>query len=142
VGTNGAKATTKGTWKIPPMTVKSDDCMVYVGRVVVGGEITQPGTAYPVHVGESIQIIPTQNLREMILLTELGDASLRTADTLKELCTEISKRIISWDWTDMRGEKMADPTDPKTLEMLTDDELAWLVATAQGVETQEERKNA
>ncbi len=134
-------------WKIPPTRVLSDDCVVYVGRVIVDGEIKEQGTAYHVHQGEWVELFPTQTVDEMIALIDM--MKLSDVENLKEgggalrtLCQQLSKRVVAWNWTDNAGESMPSPHDaPEVLAGLTNDELMWLMSAVQGKETSADRKN-
>jgi len=135
---------TDSKWKIPPTRVESDDCVVYVGRVIEGGEIKSAGTAYHVHEGEWVDLLPCRSLAEIMALADVATAALNGAESIRTLCQELSQRIISWNWTGMeKGAVLPQPhNDPGVLERLTDDELMWLIAAAQGKETEAARKNA
>ena len=138
-------------WKIPPTRVDSDDCAIYLDRVIEDGEIVDEGTAHYVHVGEWVELFPTQNLKQLIALAKVvgssdGDAKnmvVAQADGLRELCVALSKRVVAWNWTDNGGEEMPQPYKaPEVLEELDNDELMWLLGAAQGKETSADRKNA
>tara|TARA_Y100000310_G_C20407687_1_gene680430 strand:+ start:124 stop:633 length:510 start_codon:yes stop_codon:yes gene_type:complete len=132
--------------KIPLITIPSDDCVVRTGQVIKDGEIIDEGQAYHVHKGESIQIIPVMTVGELIALGRLqsatvGEGAAEALGTqMGNLCLELSQRIISWNWTDLMGQPMAQPYQrPDILGSLTNDELLYLVVAAQGRETPEER---
>lgn len=132
-------------WKIPPVHIESDDCAVYVGRVIEDGEVTEEGTPYYVHQGEWVELIPCRTLAELMALTDIGNMAQEGADSLRKLCQELAKRITAWNWTGMDTEAppMPQPYNaPEVLEGLTDDELMWLMAAAKGKETSADRKNA
>ena len=130
--------------KIPTIKVASDDCTVSVGQVVKDGEVVDEGTAYPVHEGEWIEVIPLMTVREVLHLSHLqagigegGDIG----DNLSMLCQELSKRILSWNWTDLMGETLEQPyKNPSVLEDITSEELLWLVTATTQTETGEDRK--
>lgn len=135
-------ANTNGTtkWKIPPDKIESDDCVVYVGRVVEDGEIKEEGEAYHVHEGEWVELLPVRSLAELITLSDMVTNS---AESLRTLCQELSQRVISWTWTGMDNVPLAQPYgNPAVIEKLTDDEVLWLLDAAKGKETSAARKNA
>ena len=145
---NATEETTEPTstppnWKIPPTKVASDDCDIYVGRVIEDGEITQEGTPYYVHEGEWVDLIPCRSLAEVMALSDIGASAQSGSGALRELCQVLSERIVAWNWTDMATEPLPQPHNtPAVLERLTDDELMWLLSAAQGKETTAARKNA
>jgi len=135
---NGAKK-----WKIPPDRVKSDDCAINVGRVIEDGEITDAGTPYYVHIGEWVEVLPCRSLAEIMALSDIATDAMNGVDSLRQLCAELSRRLVGWNWTGMDSQPLAQPFDnPGLLETLTDDELMWLLGAAKGEETTEARKNA
>ena len=126
-------------WKIPPVRVDSDDCEVRIGRVIEDGEITNEGTPWKVHTGEWIEVMPAQSIGEILALTEIMD---NTSASLRTICTELSRRVVGWNWTGMDSEPLPQPyMNPKVLEELTDDELMWVMGATKGRETTAERKN-
>lgn len=135
---------TTSKWKIPPTRVASDDCVVYVGRVIEDGEIKDAGTAYHVHEGEWVELLPCRSLAEIMALSDIAMSALNGTESLRTLCQTLSQRIVSWNWTGMeKGVALPQPHDDAgVLEQLTDDELMWLMAAAQGKETEAVRKNA
>ena len=136
--------------KIPPVWVASDQCLVTVGQIVENGTITNPGTAYPVHVGEWVEILPAMSVQEVVSLTSMQRIMAGSTQDATEIETafrmmasELSKRVIAWNWTDMMGQPMSQPyAKPEVLMQLTNEELLWLVQATSGRETVEERKNA
>lgn len=137
--------------KIPAVRVASDDCAIMQGRVIRDGVIIHPGDPVYVHQGEWVEIIPVQSMREFLALTGLigivpGEqsqaakiAQLRTP--LMELCDVLARRVLAWNWTDLMGEPLPQPYGkPDVIQMLSDDEMLWLVTAAQG-ETGAQRKN-
>ena len=104
-------------WKIPPTRVASDDCAIYLDRVIEDGEIIEEGTAHYIHKDEWVELFPMQNLKQLIALAKVvrssdGDAKdmiLSQAEGLRELCEALSKRIVSWNWTDNGGEPLPQP---------------------------------
>ena len=130
--------------KIPAIKIPSDQCAINVGQVIVDGEVTDPGTAYYVHEGETVEMMPVLTVREVMQLSKLQLAATDTGslgESLNELCQELSHRIVSWDWTDLSGEPLEQPYQrPDVLVGLSSDELLWLVNAASGQETAEDRK--
>ena len=130
--------------KIPTQKVLSDACAINVGQVVEDGEITSPGTPYYVHEGEWVEVMPVMTVREVMNLSRLqnnsGEGST-LGQSLTDLCKELSRRIIKWNWTNLMGEKMEQPYNrPDVLEGLSSEELLWLVNATGGGEGAEERK--
>ena len=130
--------------KIPTKMVMSDECAINVGQVVEDGEITNPGIPYYVHEGECVELLPVITVAEVMQISRLQD-SARDAGALGEslsaLCKELSKRIVSWDWTNLMGEPMAQPYNrPDVLEELTSEELMWLMTAAGAGEPADARK--
>jgi hypothetical protein len=123
--------------KIPTSRVPSDECSINIGQVIEDGEVVEPGTAHYVHIGEWVEIMPVMAVKEVMQLSRLqrgSDDPNGLGDSLSELCKELSKRIIRWNWTDLVGEAMEQPYNrPDVLEELSSDELLWLV-NASGVQ--------
>ena len=123
--------------KIPTVKVPSDECAISIGQVIEDGEIVEPGTPHYVHIGEWVEIMPVMAVKEVMQLSRLqrgNDDPNGLGDSLSQLCQELCKRIISWNWTDLVGEVMAQPYNrPDVLEELSSDELLWLV-NASGVQ--------
>jgi len=142
-GPSGESPVKATKWKIPPMRVESDDCAIYIGRVIEDGEITDDGTPHHVHVGEWVELLPCRSLAEIMALAEVGAAAQSGAGSIRTLCQELSKRVTGWNWTGMDSEPLPQPYEnPLVLESLTDDELMWVLSAAQGKETTATRKNA
>jgi hypothetical protein len=130
--------------KIPTKMVMSDDCAINLGQVVEDGEITDAGTPYYVHQGECVELLPVITVSEVMQISKLqdtgGDAGMLGA-SLSALCKELSKRIVSWDWTDLMGEPMEQPYNrPDVLEALTSEELMWLMSATGAGEPADARK--
>ena len=138
-------------WKIPPRRVDSSDCVVYVGRVVKDGQITEPGTPYKVHEGEWVEVLPVLTMQYHLVMGGLFGADEKASPAeqlasmgraLDKVCQQLSKRLTAWNWTDMQGKALPPPHDnPDLLKSLTNDELVWLLLTVRG-ESPGERKNA
>ena len=134
----------KGKLKIPSIKVISDDCSISLGQVMEDGEITVPGTPYYVHIGEWVEVMPVIAVKEVMQLSRLqraGEESGTLGESLEQLCQELSKRLLAWNWTDLMGEKMEQPHNrPDVLEDLSADELLWLVNATSEQEKPEARK--
>ena len=130
--------------KIPTKMVMSDECAINVGQVVEDGEITNPGIPYYVHEGECVEMLPVITVSEVMQISRLQNAGGDTSalgDSLAELCKELSKRIVSWDWTNLMGEPMEQPYNrPDVLEGLSSEELMWLMTAAGAGEPADARK--
>ena len=141
----------KGTHKIPAVTVPSDDCPVAVGRkydadwsVKVEGE-----TIYP-HENEWVKVIPVAAISSFLSIADMmKEADGRTMDpammtrlqpAFHQLCDQLARRVIEWNWTDWDGEPMDQPHKrPDVIAQLTEDEVLWLLTAVQG-ETASTRK--
>jgi hypothetical protein len=134
----------KGQSKIPLTKVMSDDCAVNVGQVITDGEITDEGTQYFIHSGEWVEVMPVMTVREVMNLSALQRASEDAgglSDNLSKLCEELSRRVVSWNWTDMMGEPLEQPYQrADVLEGLSSEELLWLVSASGAGESEEQRK--
>ena len=130
--------------KIPTIKIKSDDCAINIGQVIEDGEITNPGVPHYVHIAEWVEIMPVMAVREVMQLSRLQRGSEDTTglgENLSELCRELSKRVIKWNWTDLMGQPMEQPySRPDVIEELSSDELLWLVNAAGGEEVPNARK--
>jgi len=130
--------------KIPAVKVKSDECSISIGQVIEDGEITNPGTPYFVHQGEWVEILPVITVAEVMNISRLQNAASDTASldqNLSDLCKELAKRIIAWNWTDLMGEPMEQPFNrPDVLERLASEELMWLMTASSSQESADERK--
>jgi len=130
--------------KIPTQKIKSDGCAVNIGQVIEDGEITDPGVPHYVHKGEWVEILPVMTVREVTQLSNLqvaSDTPGSLGQSMTALCTELSKRIIAWNWTDMMGDEIDQPyKNPTVLEGLTSEELMWLINASSGGETADDRK--
>jgi hypothetical protein len=126
--------------KPQPKQIPSDTCAVRIG-----GE-----TYYP-HEGEWIEVLPSPNtLRETqafvrfgiaarnLEATEGDDDQVDQTDKYLEqdfgvLLEIVAKRVIAWNWTDMRGRPLPQ-LDAKAdlLRDLSDQEVYWLVLACRG----------
>ena len=130
--------------KIPTQMVPSDDCSITVGQVIEEGVVVQEGTPHFIHKGETVEILPVMTVREVVGISRLqnqaGD-SAALGENFQALCVELSRRVISWDWTDLMGEPLEQPYNrPEVLEALSSEELLWLVSAATQQESPDERK--
>ena len=147
-----------GKFKVPVQRIQSDDCLVYVGRVIGEGSIIEEGTPFPVHKGEWVEVLRLGAIRQYLALmhmiqgaaaaskdlseAERIDATKDLEQSLDELCHEIAGRIVNWNWTDMQGSPLPIPyRNDKVIKDLTEDELIWLTQAVQG-EGSGQRKNA
>ena len=142
---------TKPRFKIAPRRVKSDDCLIYPDRQVSdAGEITSQGEGVAVHVGEWVEILPVQSMRELIAIgriasqvnsdTEMVDRAGQSGEGLYLLCQALADRVTAWNWTGNTGQPLPQPYKrPEVLTALSNDELMHLVQAARG-ETPDERK--
>ena len=93
--------------KIPPKRVPSDDCLVYVGRVIEGDKITNQGKGYAVHEGEWVETLPVATVAEAIAISRMLNVTIKQvnkiAEGLDQICEGLAKRIIGWNWTDNDG---------------------------------------
>ena len=132
--------------KIPAIRVKSDDCSISVGQVVEDGEVVDQGTPHYVHKGEWVEILPVITVKEVMQISKLqnaGDNASGLGESLTELCKELSRRVIKWNWTDLMGEPIDQPYGrPEILERLSSEELMWLMGAASGGESADARKKA
>ena len=139
--------------KIPPVRIDTSDCEVFVGRVIEDGEIVpgKEGTGYMVHKGESVWAIPLSSLGAWLGLSGVtpdGDSEEDAVTQLAgievgftSLCVALSKRIVSWDWTDLGGDPLSQPWKrPEVFRELSVDELIFL-AGAINREGTDEAKN-
>jgi len=131
--------------KIPLKTVPSDDCVVRIGRVIEGGKIVDQGQEIHIHENEWVKIQPIVNLRQFIALNKITQSALGNSNNLEEglneLCDQLSKRVVEWNWTDNEFNPLPQPhNNPSVLYDLTEDELIYLVSTL--TETKEQQGNA
>jgi len=130
--------------KIPTVKVKSDECAINIGQVIEDGEIVNPGVPHYVHENEWVEILPVMTVREVMQISRLqnstGDSSA-FGENLSDLCKQLSKRVIAWNWTDLMGEEMEQPYDrPDVLERLASEEIMWLLSASSQQESADERK--
>ena len=130
--------------KIPAQKVLSDDCSISIGQVVEDGEIVNQGTPHFVHKGEWVEILPVMTVKEVMQISRLQNAGTdgtQLGENLTDLCKELARRVISWNWTDLMGEPMEQPYNrPDVLEGLSSEELMWLMGATGGGETADARK--
>ncbi len=129
-------------FKVSPVRLASDDCLVYTDRVIENGKITNQGTPHQLHKSEWIEIIPIGTVQEFIGISGLAP----TADTATQgrsfemLCKGIAARIVNWNWTDNESEPLPCPyKQPEVIKSLSSDEVFYLFIAIQG-ETIGQRK--
>ena len=130
--------------KIPASRIKSDECAINIGQVIEDGEIVNPGTPYFIHQNEWVEILPVMTVKEVVNLSRLqvsGSDPGVLGQNFTDLCGELSRRVIAWNWTDLMGKAIDQPYDrPDVLEKLSSEELLWLVSATTNQETPDERK--
>ena len=130
--------------KIPAVKIPSDDCAINVGQVIEDGEVVTPGTPYCVHQGEWVEILPVITVAEVMNISRLQNAAADTTgldQSLHDLCKELAKRLIAWNWTDLMGEPLEQPFNrPDILEGLSSEELMWLMSATNTKESADARK--
>ena len=130
--------------KIPASRIKSDECSINIGQVIEDGEIVNPGTPYFIHQNEWVEILPVMTVKEVVNLSRLqvsGSDPGVQGQNFTDLCGELSRRVIAWNWTDLMGKAIDQPYDrPDVLEKLSSEELLWLVSATTNQETPDERK--
>ena len=133
-----------GKLKIPAIKVLADDCSISIGQVIEDGEITDPGTPHYIHIGDWVEVMPVVAVREVMQLSRLQlgiEDRGSLGESLGQLCQELSKRLVAWNWTDLVGQAMEQPHNrPDVLEELSADELLWLVNAAAEKESAAARK--
>ena len=130
--------------KIPASRIKSDECAINIGQVIEDGEVINAGVPHYIHQGEWVDILPVMTVKEVVNLSRLqvsGSDPGVLGQNFTELCRELSRRIIGWNWTDLMGNDLEQPYDrPDVLEQLSSDELLWLVSATTNQESPDERK--
>ena len=130
--------------KIPAVRVDSDSCVISIGQIIEDGKIVNPGVPHYVHTGEWVEVLPVMTVREVMQISRLQNSAGSAAElgeNLTELCRELSRRVIAWNWTDLMGEPMGEPhKNPEVLEGLSSEELIWLMSAANGGESADARK--
>ena len=130
--------------KIPTVKINSDECAINVGQIIADGEVIEEGTPHHIHKGEWVEILPVMTVREVMQISRLqnsGTDSSELGANLTELCKELSRRVIAWNWTDLMGEPMEQPYNrPDVLEILSSEELLWLMSATNGSESADARK--
>ena len=130
--------------KIPAQKVLSDDCSISIGQVIEDGEIIDEGTPHFVHQGEWVEVLPVMTVKEVMQISRLQNAAndaTELGENLTELCRQLSRRVIAWNWTDMMGESMEQPYNrPDVLEGLSSEELMWLMTATSGGDSADARK--
>ena len=148
-------STTSHQFKVKPKRFPSDDCLLYPDRTISeDGNVVENGEGVPIHVGEWVEIVTVQSMRELISLGRIAEQV--TGDTIdpeqvaarltaagssfNELCVALSERVTAWSWTDNEGVPLPQPyRQPEVLANLSNDELMYLVQASRG-ETPDARK--
>ena len=119
--------------KIPAVKVLSDEC-----------EITDPGIPHFVHKGEWVEVLPVMSVKEVMNIARLQSSVTDTNkldENLTNICKELCRRVVSWNWTNLMGEPMEQPYNrPDILEELSSEELMWLMSATGAGESADERK--
>jgi hypothetical protein len=122
----------------------SDDCIV-----------TVDGVDYALHEGEWVDVVPAFSagdlrfMRQIVNLQTQVDAAENpaqaitlTADTYEELTGILSRRIVTWNWTDDQGQALPQPNgNAAAFATLRLEELLYLSLVIRG-ESPGGRKNA
>ncbi len=132
--------------KPQPKRIASDDCAVEVD-----------GATYYPHQGEWVEVRPIMQVKDVRLnvrLQQMGvelealkgepDELLRkaqlNAEATEAMVGFVAPRLVRWNWTDMDGQPMAQPS-AEALGELSPEEMRWLYLRVSGQETAAERKN-
>jgi hypothetical protein len=130
--------------KIPAVKVLSDECAINVGQVIEDGEITNPGTPHYVHEGEWVEVLPVMSVKEVMNISRLQSSvtdSSKLDENLTNICKELCRRVVAWNWTNLMGEPMEQPYNrPDILEELSSEELMWLMSATGAGESADARK--
>ena len=131
-----------------PKTVASDDCAVTIDDVVY---YPHEGETVTIRAGMSVgEVASMDKLRglgtELLAISGEPDEAPRIialiTPVFEDLCQLLSKRLVSWTWTDDSGEPLPQPDGTAApLRVLKADELYWLLRAGQN-NTPEQRKNA
>lgn len=130
--------------KIPPIRIESDDCAVYLGRVIEDGKIIGDGTPHYIHQGEWVELVPYGSIGEMMAATSFApqDTVALQSEKMRNICVTLARRVTGWNWTDIMGAPLPQPYGrPEIFEALSADEIVWLIGASQKGEGVAERKN-
>jgi hypothetical protein len=136
------------TWKIPPVAVPADDCVVHVGRTFKDGEdgkreIDNEGTPAYWHTGETVWVLPVTNMDAWLSIIAMNDANeLDVTDARRPKAMQASferqsdvlaRYIAGWDWTDLAGDPLPQPyKNPDVLRQLDSEEFSYLLDLVTG----------
>ena len=124
--------------KIPSRKVNCSDCLV-----------VREGKECMLHVDEWIEVIEGGTIRQQLAMYDLRKEAAgenpdpdKMAQSLAQICQEVSIRVMAWNWTDLNGEPLPQPyRNPDVIASLRNEELAYLIKAVAG-EAPGERKNA
>ena len=84
------------------------------------------------------------SVKEVMNISRLQSSVTDTSkldENLTNICKELCRRVIAWNWTDLMGEPMEQPYNrPDILEELSSEELMWLMSATGAGESADERK--
>lgn len=134
--------------KIPAKRVPSDDFTV-----------TVEGVEYHPHEGEWVEIRPTMSVKSMKRINQLmamqyaadsidGDEDEKNIRMIElmtgyfdDITEAIETRVIGWNWTDNDGEPMPQPSAPGWIDVISIDEMMYLLGVLGGGESKADAKN-
>ena len=114
--------------KVPPRRVYADDLVVRVGD-----------EEYRPHAGEWVEFRRGVSVRQRMLNRQLVQESTNEEELYPQVMENLAARIVDWNWTDDDG--VALPLAVETLEILTFEELNWLLEMSYGGRDDRDRKN-
>lgn len=138
--------------KVKTLRILSDDCVVYIGRKIVGGEVSEQGEPNYPHKGEWLEVLPIESIEGYLAVGSIAaianeeipdnEKILAMDKAVERLGLELARRVVAWNWTDWMGIPLPEPYgNPDLFRSLSTDELMYLQGAVRG-ETPGERKNA